>query len=59
MAKQPPKPPTARVSGLGAMGAPVGWGRLLTDAQRLRSRKRADRDAKLRQLTVAERERRR
>jgi hypothetical protein len=41
------------------MGAPVGWGRLLTDAQRLRSRKRADLDAKLRQLTVAERERRR
>jgi len=60
MAMQPPKPPTVRVSGWGATGSLNANQRLLTSAQRAEvRRKRADLDAKLRQLTVAERDRRR
>ena len=60
MARQTSKPPTARVSSWSAMGSPEGQRRFLTKAQfaELR-RKRADVYAKLRQMTEAERERRR
>ena len=58
--KQPPKPPAAQVSDWGATGNPIGKRRLLTRSQfaELR-RKLADVDAKLRQMTAAERQRRR
>ena len=60
MARQPPKPPTAYLSGWGATGNPDGKRRFLTSAQcaELR-RKLADVDFKLRQLSAAERVRRR
>lgn len=60
MARQTSKPPTARVSGWGAMGSPEGKSRCLTKARFAEvRRKRAEVDAKLRQMTAAERERRR
>jgi hypothetical protein len=60
MGRQPPKPPTARISGWGGTGYPNGSRPLLTGAQ-LRGMRRqlTDLDAKLRQMTAAERERRR
>jgi hypothetical protein len=60
MARQPPKTPAARVFGWGGTGSPNGSRAPLTSAQyaELR-RKRADLDAKLRQMTAAERDRRR
>jgi hypothetical protein len=59
MARQTSKPPTARVSGLGATGSPESKGRFLSKTQfaELR-RKRADVHAKLRQMLYAERDRR-
>ena len=59
MAKQPPKP-SARISGWGGTGYPNGSRPLLTSAQ-LRGMRRqlTDLDAKLRQMTTAEREWRR
>ena len=60
MARQSPKPLAGRVSGWGATGSPNGSRPLLTSAQYAETRrKRADVDAKLKQLTAAERERRR
>jgi hypothetical protein len=60
MARQSSKPTTARVSGWGATGSPDGSRPLLTSAQYVEiRRKRADLEAKLRQLTATERERRR
>jgi hypothetical protein len=60
MARQSPKSPTARVSGWGATGHPDGARHILTSAQYAEMRrKRADLDAKLRQMTAAERNRRR
>jgi len=60
MARQPPKPPTARVSDWGATGCLGATRRFLTSAQNAEvRRKRADLDAKLRQMMVAERDRRR
>ena len=54
------KPPTARVCGWGATGYLGASRRFLTSAQDAEvRRKRADLDAKLRQLTSAERDRRR
>jgi hypothetical protein len=59
MATQPPKPPAARVSSWGATGRLDGKRRFLTKAQFAEMRrKRADLDAKLWQLTLAERDRR-
>lgn len=60
MARQPPKPPTIRVSGWGATGYLDGSRRFLTSEEQAEMRrKRADVDAKLRQMRMAERERRR
>jgi hypothetical protein len=60
MARQLPKPPAARVFGWGATGSPNGSRPLLTIAQYAEMRrKRVDLEAKLRQMTTAERERRR
>jgi hypothetical protein len=60
MAKQPPKPPTSRLSVWGATGDPNSARRFVTSAQYAEiRRKRADVDAKLKQMTAAERERRR
>jgi len=60
MAKQPTKPPTVRVSGWGATGYLGATRRFLTSAQQAEMRrKRADLDAKLRQMSMAERDRRR
>jgi hypothetical protein len=60
MARQPPKPPASRVSGWGGTGYPNGSRPLLTSAQYAEMRrKRADVDAKLKQMTAAERDRRR
>jgi hypothetical protein len=58
--KQPPKPPAARLSDWGATGSSIGKRRLLTSAQFAEMRRKlADVDAKLRQMTAAERQRRR
>ena len=61
MAERSPKPPTAPIiSGWGATGSPDGRRRFLTSAQCAEMRrKRADMDAKLRQMTAAESDRRR
>ena len=60
MAKQPPKPPSARPNDWGATGHLNGGRRFLTSAQYAEiRRKRADLEAKLWQLTTAERQRRR
>ena len=60
MAKHSLKPPAARVSGWGATGSPNGSRSLLTSAQYAEMRrKRVDLEAKLRQMTAAERDRRR
>ena len=60
MARQPPKPPTPRLSVWGATGDPNSARRFLTDAQYAEiRRKRADLNAKLWQMTTAERGRRR
>ena len=60
MARPPPKPPTGRISGWGATGYPNGSRTLMTSAQlREMRRQLSDLDAKLRQLSTAERERRR
>ena len=60
MIGQPPKPPAARVSGWGSTGSPDGKRRLLSRAQYAEiRRKRADLYVKLRQMTAAERDRRR
>jgi hypothetical protein len=59
MARQPPEPPTGRISVWGADSLAVKR-RLLTKAQFAEiRRKRADLDAKLWQMTKAERDRRR
>jgi hypothetical protein len=60
MVRQTPKPPTARISGWGGTGYPNGSRPFLSSAQ-LRGMRRqlTDLDAKLRQMTAAERERRR
>ena len=56
MARQPPKPPTPRLSVWGAMGDLNSARRFLTSAQYAEMRrKRADLDAKLKQMTAAER----
>jgi hypothetical protein len=60
MVRQPPKPPTVRLSDWGASSYHGAGRRLLTSAQQAEMRrKRADVDAKLRQMRMAERERRR
>jgi hypothetical protein len=60
MAKQSPKPPAARLNRGGATGRPYGGRRFLTSAQWRGMRLQlSDLDAKLRQLSSAERERRR
>jgi hypothetical protein len=60
MPTQLPKPPIVRVSEWGATGYHGASRRLLTSAQQAEMRrKRADVDAKLRQMTMAERDRRR
>ena len=59
MARQPPKPPTARISGWGGMGYPDGSRRLTRAQLRGMRRQLTDLDAKLWQMTTAERERRR
>jgi hypothetical protein len=60
MVRQPPKPLTAHASDWGATGSHDTRPRILTGAQYAeKRRKRADLDAKLRQLTSAERDRRR
>jgi len=60
MAKQPTKPPTVRVSDWGATGYLGATCRFLTSAQQAEMRrKQADLNAKLRQLSMAERDRRR
>jgi len=61
MAGRLSKPPAAPImSGWGATGSPDGRRRLLTSAQYAEMRrKRTDMDATLRQMTAAERERRR
>jgi hypothetical protein len=61
MARQLPKPPAAaRISGWGGTGYPNGSRPLLTSAQYAEMRrKRADLDAKLKQMTAVERDRRR
>jgi hypothetical protein len=57
MAKQSLKPPTARISGWGRTGYPNGSRPLLTRTQYAEMRrKRADLDAKLKQMTAAERD---
>jgi len=56
MARQPPKPPTPRLSVWGATSDPNSARRFLTSAQYAEMRrKRADLDAKLKQMTAAER----
>jgi hypothetical protein len=60
MATQSTKPPTARLSDSGATGHLIGGPRFLTSVQRAELRRKlADVDAKLRQMTWAEHERRR
>jgi hypothetical protein len=60
MARQSPKPPTARPNGWGVTGHINGGRRFLTSAQFAEVRRKlADVDAKLRQLSAAERVRRR
>jgi hypothetical protein len=60
MARQSPKPPVARLSDWGATGSSIGKRRLLTSTQFAEMRRKlADVDAKLRQLSAAERGRRR
>jgi hypothetical protein len=60
MATQSTKPPTARSNDWGATGSSIGKRRLLTSAQFAEMRRKlADVDAKLRQMTAAERQRRR
>ena len=60
MARQPPKPPAARLNGWGGTGHPYGGRRFLTGAQLRGMRLQlSDLDAKLRQMTAAERDRRR
>ena len=60
MVRRLPKPPPVRSSDRRATGGHDGSPRLLTNAQYAdKRRKRADMNEKLRQMTVAERERRR
>jgi hypothetical protein len=60
MNRQSPKPPAIRLNGWGATGYINLGRRFLTSAQCVEiRRKRADLDAKLWQMTAAERERRR
>jgi hypothetical protein len=60
MARQLPKPPAARLKGWGGTGHPYGERRFLTGAQlRVIRLQLSDLEAKLRQMTSAERERRR
>jgi hypothetical protein len=60
MARQLPKPPAARLNGWSGTGHPYGGRRFLTGAQlRVMRLQLSDLDAKLRQMTSAERERRR
>jgi hypothetical protein len=60
MVTQPSKPPTVRGSGWGATGIHDSSQRLLTSVQYAdKRRKRAELNEKLRQMMVAERERRR
>jgi hypothetical protein len=59
-AVQSPKPPAIRLNGWGATGYINGGRRFLTSAQYAEMRrKRVDLDAKLWQMTAAERDRRR
>ena len=56
MAKQPPKPPAARLNGWGGTGQTLGGRRLLTSTQYAEIRRKlADVDAKLREMTAADR----
>jgi hypothetical protein len=56
MAKQRPKPPAARLNGWGGTGQSLGGRRLLTSTQYAEIRRKlADVDAKLREMTAAER----
>ncbi len=56
MAKQPPKPPAARLNGWGETGQPLGGRRLLTSTELAETRRKlAEVDAKLREMTAAER----
>ena len=56
MAKQPPKPPAARRSGWGETGQPLAGGRLLTSTELAETRRKlAEVDAKIREMTAAER----
>jgi len=58
MARKSTKPPAARVSDWGATGNSIGTRRLLTRSQFAEMRRKlADVDAKLRQLSAAERRR--
>jgi hypothetical protein len=60
MAKQSPKPPKADLPSWGATGQVIGKRRLLTSAQYAEIRRKlAELDAKLRQMTAAERNRNR
>jgi hypothetical protein len=60
MARQSPKPPTARLNGWGSTGRLGGGRRFLTGAQWRGMRLQlSDLDAKLRQMTAVEREWRR
>jgi hypothetical protein len=60
MDRQSPKPPAIRLNGWGATGYINGGRRFLTSTQYAEMRRKlADVDAKLKQLTAAERERRR
>jgi hypothetical protein len=56
MAKQPPKPPAARLNGWGGTGQSLGGRRLLTSTQYAEIRRKlAEVDAKLREMTAADR----
>jgi hypothetical protein len=56
MAKQPPKPPAARLNGWSETGQPLGERRLLTSTELAETRRKlAEVDAKLREMTAAER----
>jgi hypothetical protein len=60
MARHSPKPRAARLNGWGGTGHPYGGRRFLTGAQlRVMRLQLSDLDAKLRQLSSAERDRRR
>jgi hypothetical protein len=54
MAKQPPKPPAARLNGWSETGQPLGGRRLLTSTELAETRRKlAEVDAKLREMAAA------